>query len=112
MPILTIKNNNGDKLKQYHHIQLDTEFISDCKMWLTFLDNKIENINRPFDDIERMENSQTLRFYSNASGVVGMGAIYNDNWMVMEWNKEIFIKRFNPSIEFLELFALVAVVLA
>ena len=38
-------------LKKHHHVTLDQEFKSDCKMWLTFMDN-CENtrIARPFID--------------------------------------------------------------
>ena len=40
-----------------------------------------------------------------------MGAVFSNRWIITEWNPE-FMKNKNPSIEFLELFALAAAILA
>ena len=45
--------------------------------------------------------------YSDASGKLGFSALCNHSWMFGEWNKN-FLKQQKPSIEYLELFALVA----
>ena len=29
-------NNQGMKLKKYHHINLDAEFVKDCQVWEVF----------------------------------------------------------------------------
>ena len=36
---LKLCDNKGNRLKQYHHIKLDTEFLQDCKVWTNFLDH-------------------------------------------------------------------------
>ena len=48
--------------------------------------------------------------YSDASGKIGMGAICGRAWMFKMWDDE-FIRRYRPSIEFLELYAVTAAVL-
>ena len=45
---------NKTKLKKYHHVRLDSEFKSHCKIWLAFLDKNSqlnEIVNRPKIDI-------------------------------------------------------------
>ena len=36
---LTWMDNKGMRLKQYHHVKLDKEFIDDCRVWLGFMNN-------------------------------------------------------------------------
>ena len=49
--------------------------------------------------------------YSDASGVIGMGAICGKAWMFQMWDA-VFINKYTPSIEYLELFAVTAAVLS
>ena len=111
---LRVTNSKGEKLRQYHHIYLDSDFISDCKVWLSFLDNNVSSkLCRPFLDWEdRRQTLKTFNFYSDASAShrKGMGAIFGDHYIICKWNSD-FILRKKPSIEFLELYALVAAVL-
>ena len=48
--------------------------------------------------------------YSDASGKIGMGAICMNDFMYQMWNEK-FITKYRPSIEYLELYAVVAGVL-
>ena len=50
-----------------------------------------------------------IPFYSDASlnAELGMGALLENDWMYYKWNSQ-FIKNCEPSIEYLELFTLVA----
>ena len=53
--------------------------------------------------------SEQICFYSDASAAakLGYGCIYNTRWIRGDWDAN-FIKEFEPSIEYLELFALCA----
>ena len=108
---LTWCDHKGNKLKQHHHIQLDKKFLDDCEVWLQFLQNpQSKKICRPYLDLNETVTAKTLNFYSDSSGRVGMGAIFDNHWIVAEWNKS-FLEICRPSIQFLELYALVAAIL-
>ena len=99
------------KLKQHHHIRLDSEFKEDSKVWLQFLTGKLQKIvNRPMVDllVSPVTTSDEICFYSDASGskLLGFGCLLNDQWIQGYWGD--FVKQVDPSIEFLELFALTA----
>ena len=99
------------KLKPYHHVRLDKEFKTNCSVWLQFLDedNKLNDIvNRPMIDLLAPElTSKEIFFYSDASASknLGYGCVYNHMWIRGDWGVN-FIEEMNPSIEYLELFAL------
>ena len=97
--------------KQYHHIKLDQEFKLDCKVWLQFLagDELSHVVSRPMVDLDTVTYAQDIKFYSDASVGVdkGYGCILGNNWLFGRWPAG-FIKNQKPSIEYLELFALVA----
>ena len=98
----------GKKLRHYHHIRLDKEFKNDCEMWLKFL-SKQDVVNRPFIDLNKNLISQEINFYSDASAAesLGFGVIFKTRWSFGQW-EEGFIKKYSPSIQFLELYALCA----
>ena len=105
-------DREGNQLKAYHHVWLDTEFISDCLVWKKFLlDHSNVGICRPFVDFAA-ESSKMLNFASDASKsrVLGMGAVFNNHWIIAQW-PEGYISDLDPSIEFLELYALTMAVL-
>ena len=110
---LKVKNSKGIPLKQYHHVNLDSQFIADCQMWLSFLaDIENDRLCRPFLDFDAQQPSRVLSLYSDASKnkIFGMGAIFeNRRWIQYQWPLG-FIEQENPSIEYLELFALVSAV--
>ena len=105
---LCTKNANGIPLKPYHHTYLKADFLQDCHVWLNFLMRGMDrNICRPFIDFSVQQCSyETLNFYSDSSrnGKLGMGAVYNDHWIVSQWSQG-FVETENPSIKFLELYA-------
>ena len=104
---------NEFKLKQHHHVRLDREFKLDCHVWLESLEGKLRTVvNRPMVDLlEPAQTSDEISFYSDASKKIGFGAVLNDRWLRGDWNPE-FIKTEDPSIAYLELYALCAGVLA
>ena len=110
---LKLTGSNGVTLKPYHHITLDKDFHRDAEIWLIFLQNlSLHHICRPFTDLNAFEYASELQFFMDAtkSQKFGMGAVFGDNWMVARWG-DTFIKEQDPSIEYLELFALVAGIL-
>ena len=58
------------KLRPHHHLNLDSKFKSDCKVWKTFLSSEqlSKRIAHPFMDLwTECDSAETLMFYSDAS---------------------------------------------
>ena len=100
---------SGDKLKPHHHIKINGEMRSDLQMWLTFLKHP-SVYSRPFLDFSNYLVADEIDMYSDASGKIGFGALCGKDWMFQTWD-EYFIKRYKPSIEYLELYGVTAGVL-
>ena len=99
-------------LKQHHHVHLDSEFKADCKVWLKFLtlSDRYYVINHPMEDVlNPMEGAQVIPFYSDTSATQDLGfcCVYENSWLAYPWELN-FIKECEPSIEYLEFFALIA----
>ena len=117
----SINDSHGFKLKPHHHVRLDREFKADCQIWLTFLEDMERTtagngdceypsvVNRPMIDLNQFVTSTDIGFTSDASGneILGYGCVLGSSWIYGQW-KPGFIKRYEPSIEYLELFALCA----
>ena len=97
-------------LKPYHHVRLNKEVILDLSMWLQFLRHPA-CYSRAFTDITN--SAMEVEFYSDASKNpgLGMGAYCQKSWMVQQWDREFLLLK-DPSIDYLELYALTAAVLA
>ena len=100
---------SNDKLKPHHHININSEMRGDLTMWLSFISHP-SVFNRPFLDFSQTLVADEVDMYSDASGKLGMGARSGPNWMMAMWPKD-FITKWKPSIEYLELYAVVAGVL-
>ena len=100
------------KLKPFHHISLDSEFTRDCLMWVSFLKNSEKHFWRPFSNWKTELDAETLSFWTDASKSkkLGFGCIFNNHWSFGKWEID-YIEDCDPSIEYLELYALVTVVL-
>ena len=96
----------GDKLKPHHHIRVNAEMRADLLMWITFLEHPTV-FCRPFLDFSSFLVADTIDMYSDASGKIGMGAICGSEWIHKCWDST-FISCCKPSIEFLELYTVVA----
>ena len=100
-------------LKPYHHVRIDQEFRLDSRVWLAFLNDKEIGrvVNRSMMDMVH-NTSEEIMFYSDASRAktLGFGCIYKKNWIFGQWPPG-FIKDDEPSIEYLELFAMAAGIL-
>ena len=75
-------------------------------MWLEFLEHPSVYC-RPFMDFQDWIVADEVNFYTDASGKIGFGGICEMDWMHQKWDP-LFIRKFRPSIEYLELYALVA----
>ena len=98
-----------NNLKQYHHMQVDQEFIHDCETWLEFLDEKsIMTVDRPYVDLKQKIVGTELEFFSDTSlnEHFGIGARYNNQWFFFAKWPENFVKNCNPSIQYIELLGL------
>ena len=95
-------------LKPYHHICLNAEIKRDLQLWLTFLHHP-SVFSRPFVDCKSEICADAIDMFSDSSGseFLGFGATCGTSWMYQQWNAN-YIRNYQPSIEYLELFALVA----
>ena len=93
-------------LKQHHHVQLDKEFKDDCKVWLSFLQNKMIAVSRPFVDLQTTLNAEVLDWYTDSAKgkLLGFGGVHGQHWFFGQWEVG-YIDRYDPSIEYLELYA-------
>ena len=109
---LKVKKDDGTMLKQYHHINLGADFRADCEMWLIFLESQVDQIARPFIDLDETLNAITLNFYTDAclsSRFAGIGGVFRGRWFAARLHKDDITK--DLSIDTLELLALVTGVL-
>ena len=102
-------------LKPYHHIRLDREFKMDRKVWLEFLNAELSHVvNRPMIDLDEVVTATDLFFFSDASAApgLGFGCVFNKRWIFAQWEPD-YIKPdlHQPTIEYLELYALCAGIL-
>ena len=105
---LKVKDAKDNPLKQHHHIYLCASFIQDCCVWLSFLKNATKvQLCWPFQDFSYHQQFQVLTLYSDASQSpdLGFGTVFNNHWFAVQWEKN-FTETCQPSIKFLELYAL------
>ena len=102
-----LQNKN---LKQHHHLHITNEMMADLEMWLQFVQHP-SIYCRPFMDFSKFWDAEELRFYSDASKTIGFGSYCKTSWMQGFWCEDEGIAILDPSIAYLELFALVAAVL-
>ena len=106
----------GGRLLPHHHIKVNTEIRQDLTVWLKFLENPAIYC-RPFIDYTNLWTAQELDWYTDASKNtrLGFGGIFDRDWFYQKWGEdgnEQFIEQADPSIGFLELYAVtVSVVL-
>ena len=103
-----LKNHN---LKPHHHIRINGEMKLDLRTWLVFLQNNAI-FCRGFMDFSKKWNAEEISFYMDASKnrKLGFGGFCEQSWMQYKWMD--IIEKYDPSIEYLELYAVVAGVLA
>ena len=101
---------NGKQLKPYHHIKISEENSLDLLAWKEFLANPL-GFYRPFMDTVAI-GAQVIDMYLDASGnyKLGFGAYCGPEWTFGQWD-ETFCNMVKPSIEYLELYAVLVAVI-
>ena len=79
-------------------------------MWAQFLKHPTAYCQPFIDYTDTLATELDLYSDTSRNFSLGMGAIFSNRWMVMQWLQEF--QFFNPSIEYLELYALCAAVLS
>lgn len=95
----------GINFKQHYHVRVDQEMRDDLGVWRQFL-NGDEAYCRPFVDFSIGKNSEELNWFTDSCAGVqgGLGLVFEGRYAFGQWG-EYFIKKFDPSIAFLELYA-------
>ena len=98
-------------LKPHHHLKVSDEMILDLRMWLQFVKHP-SIYAHPFMDFAKFWYAEELQFYSDSSRnfKLGFGAYCETSWMQQRW--EPGLQYLEPSIQYLELYALAVAVLA
>ena len=98
-------------LKPHHHIKVTKDIKQDLLMWNDFIHHPSVYC-RGFMDFSEILTANDILMFSDASKnpELGMGGICNNFWMYQQWNKSFVVEN-DPSIEFLELYAVLATVL-
>ena len=102
---------SNPQLKSHHHVRVSGEMRSDLTLWKSFLNHQ-SVFCRSFMDFGKLWHADEIDMYSDASksAIRGFGATCNSEWLYSPWNGE-FIRKYDPSIQYLELFAVTAGVL-
>ena len=101
----------SSKLKPHHHVRIPLDVIQDLKLWKKFLDSQYCYC-RPFLDFTEW-TSEHIQMYSDASKSMktGFGAYCQNDWMAYKWSDcGNFLIEKDPSICYLELFAVTAAI--
>ena len=99
---------SNDKLLPHHHIRIRAECRMDMEIWKKFLSDP-SIYCRPFIDCYQ-QSAEDIDMYSDASGAIGFGAYCKSEWTFGEWDKNWLLEQ-KPSIEFLELYGVLAAVM-
>ena len=102
-------NTRNYNLKPRHHVGIKPETVMDLTLWLQFL-NSQQFYNRPFTDFSKTLTARDIQFYTDSSGKIGCGGYCGTAWFAAQWDKQ-FLRENNPSIEYLELYAVAVGVL-
>ena len=86
--------------KLHHHISLNKDTQADISWWLTWFPSWNQSSIIPQDTVT---TSDSLQLFTDASRL-GLGAVYGNEWIQASWPAEFV----THSIDFLELFAIVA----
>ena len=96
------------KLAPHHHIRVNVEMCNDLQVWQSFLNNPVIYC-RPFIDFSLVLTASQLQWFTDASGRISFGGIHEKQWFLGQWTDDFL--SLEPSIEFLELYAVTVSVL-
>ena len=92
--------------KPFHHKRVSDEMVQDLIMWKQFLVSH-NGITMMLPN-EWLDN-ESLNFFTDSSGSIGFGIIFENAWIAAAWPDNLIIPRTN--IAFLELFPIVMAIL-
>ena len=94
---------NG-RLRQHHHVNITKEHRADLRVWKTFLSYP-EVFNRSFLELAEI-TAEEIDLFSDASKNprLGYGAHCGPEWIFGQWDYQFIVEN-DPSIAFLELYA-------
>ena len=98
--------------KPHYHITLARDVKLDLEMWLTFLQDQTA-YSRPFTDFDVNKlTSIDIDMYtdSSANKELGCGGKCGRHWFMQQWEWK-FMEQHNPSINYLELYAVTCAIL-
>ena len=101
----------GNTLKPHHHVRIDKALRLDLHLWRTFIANQ-EAYCRPFLDFFTSLQAEEINFYTDATRnpELGAGGVCQNSWFCVKWDP-VFIQTHEPSIAYLELYAVAIAVL-
>ena len=100
----------SSKMKPHYHVNVKSEHKMDLKVWSVFVEHP-SIFSRPFMDFNELLTADQIMFYTDASGKKGMGGLCDSSWMILPWSKD-YLQKYEPTIQYLELFAVTAAILA
>ena len=94
-------------LKPHHHLKITQEMKNDLLVWEEFLAHP-SVFCRPFTDFSLTKDATQLQFFTDASRNFSLGCRghYGNEWFFVGWDEK-FMQINQPSIAYLELYALV-----
>ena len=102
-------SKENTNLKPHHHVRVNNEMRLDLQTWLQFI-NHPSIFCRPFIDYSE-SSALILDFYTDAAKKFGLGGYCDGSWFHGLWDP-VFVEQNDPSISYLELYAVTAGVLA
>ena len=97
--------------KPHHRIRIDPLMRADLEMWLKFIQHPTV-FCRPFLDFKDTVFADEICMYSDASRnhKLGAGGYCGTSWFILKWD-EYFMQQHEPSIAYLELYAVAICIL-
>ena len=95
-------------LQSFHHVRMSLENLEDLKIWQQFLLHP-NACYQKFMDFTKLWSASEIDFFSDASKnpKLGFGAKCGQEWLFSAWNEQFILQK-DPSIAYLELYALTA----
>ena len=94
-------------LKPYHHVRIPADTLNDLRVWRTFLTTPFA-FWRPFIDFSHFTTAIALDWFTDSAKAIskGFGGHHGSAWFHGLWPAQ-FLTKYDPSISYLELYAVV-----
>ena len=97
--------------KSHHHMRINRVLRADLRVWLQFLAHP-SAFARPFMDFSKVFSAEEIDLFTDASlnPDLGCGGHCAEEWFMIPWESDFILEK-QPSIEYLELYAVTVGVL-